>query len=415
MDFGTMLIWVVAYFGLFTATFFLLTLFENLTRLKNPTPPQRLPSVTVVVPAYNEELTIEKTVRSLLSLDYPRKLLKIIVIDDGSTDRTFEIARRFEAQGVEVFTKKNAGKAAALNFAIRKSDTELFGALDADSFVQPDALRKMVGYFKDCKVMAVTPSLKVYQPISTLQKIQYIEYLIGIFLRKVFAWLDSIHVTPGPFTIYRKKFFDKHGGYDENNLTEDIEVALRIQEHHYRIENSADATVYTVSPSRFGPLLKQRMRWYIGFTENVARYRKIFSRKYGDLGMFILPASFISVSLVIVTMFYTIFRIVESTIKKYNNWKAVNYEFWKLRWWNTDLFYINIDALLIFSLIALILGISIIYIAKRMSHEQTRIKTFYVFYLMVYWMLFGFWWLASGAFSVLGKKVSWGQKNFKHG
>jgi poly-beta-1,6-N-acetyl-D-glucosamine synthase len=276
MDFGTVLIWVVAYFGLFTGTFFLLTLWENPKRLRNPRLPEDLPSVTVAVPAYNEEKTIAKTVESLLALDYPKRLLKIMVIDDGSTDRTYEVAMRFEKRGVTVLTKKNSGKAAALNLAISRTDTELFGALDADSFVSPRALKRMVGYFRDSDVMAVTPSLVVHRPESALQKVQYIEYMIGIFLRKVFAYLDSIHVTPGPFTIYRKSFFDRHGGYDENNLTEDIEVALRMQKKGYRIENSVNATVYTVSPSKFTPLLRQRLRWYIGFTENVARYRELF-------------------------------------------------------------------------------------------------------------------------------------------
>jgi cellulose synthase/poly-beta-1,6-N-acetylglucosamine synthase-like glycosyltransferase len=121
MDFGTVLIWVVAYFGLFTGTFFLLTLWENPKRLRNPRLPEDLPSVTVAVPAYNEEKTIAKTVESLLALDYPKRLLKIMVIDDGSTDRTYEVAMRFEKRGVTVLTKKNSGKAAALNLAISRT------------------------------------------------------------------------------------------------------------------------------------------------------------------------------------------------------------------------------------------------------------------------------------------------------
>ena len=121
------------------------------------------------------EKTIAKTVKSLLNLDYPKDKLELMVIDDGSTDKTYEKARQFAKAGVKVFTKKNAGKAAALNFALKKSTGDFFGALDADSFVNSNALKKMIGHFKDPKIMAVTPSLKVYNPKTILQKIQYIE------------------------------------------------------------------------------------------------------------------------------------------------------------------------------------------------------------------------------------------------
>lgn len=413
MDFGSALVYVVSYFGLFTAIFFMITLYENRKRLKNPKPQKDLPSVTVAVPAFNEEKTIAATVESLLALNYPKGKLTIVVIDDGSKDKTLEIARKFEKKGVIVYTKPNAGKGSALNYALSKCDSELFGALDADSFVHPLALIRMVGYFKDEKVTAVTPSLIVHKPKNILQKIQYIEYMIGIFLRKMFGFLQAIHVTPGPFTIYRKKFFDEFGGYDEYNLTEDIEIALRIQKNRFRIENSVDATVYTVSPSKFKPLLNQRLRWYIGFTENVARYKELFSKKYGDLGVFILPAAFISVILVMITLVYTLFKMTTDIYAKYLNWKAVNYEFWKLKWINTDLFYMNINSLMVLSFVSLLVGIFVIYAAKKMSKQDVQIKAYYFLYLIFYWMLFGFWWIAASIYLLLGKRVSWGQRNFK--
>ena len=183
MEFGIILMYVVAYFGLFTAIFFLLTMFENKKELKNPKP-KKLPTVTIVVPAYNEEKTISKTLQSLLNLNYPKNKLEIIAVDDGSTDNTYKAAKQFTSQGVKVYKKKNTGKADSLNFALKKSKGELFAALDADSFANPDCLKKMIGYFNDPKIMAVTPSLKVYKPKNMLQKIQYVEYLIGIFLRK---------------------------------------------------------------------------------------------------------------------------------------------------------------------------------------------------------------------------------------
>ena len=340
MDFGDILIYITSYFGLFTAIFFFLTLFENRKKIKNPKY-TRLPSVTIAVPAFNEEHTIAKTIKSLLRLDYKKKKIRIIVVDDGSLDKTYSVAKKFECENLKVYRKKNGGKGTALNFALEKTNTELFGALDADSFVRSDALKKMIGYFENPKVMAVTPSLKVYKPKNILQKIQYIEYLMGIFLRKIFAFLGSIHVTPGPFTIYRVSFFRKYGGYDSFNPTEDIEIALRIQEKKGIIENSVDATVHTVTPASFNELLKQRVRWYSGFTQNVMDYKHLFSYDYGNLGMFILPASFASVLLVVVSLFYTIYKIITRTIiQNLLNWNYIDFDFWRLFDPNFDFFFL---------------------------------------------------------------------------
>ena len=410
MDFGDILIYITSYFGLFTAIFFFLTLFENRKKIKNPKY-TRLPSVTIAVPAFNEEHTIAKTIKSLLRLDYKKKKIRIIVVDDGSLDKTYSVAKKFECENLKVYRKKNGGKGTALNFALEKTNTELFGALDADSFVRSDALKKMIGYFENPKVMAVTPSLKVYKPKNILQKIQYIEYLMGIFLRKIFAFLGSIHVTPGPFTIYRVSFFRKYGGYDSFNPTEDIEIALRIQEKKGIIENSVDATVHTVTPASFNELLKQRVRWYSGFTQNVMDYKHLFSYDYGNLGMFILPASFASVLLVVVSLFYTIYKIITRTIiQNLLNWNYIDFDFWRLFDPNFDFFFFNTNSIAFLSVTLLLLGILVIYTAKKISKEKKKIKFFYAFYLVLYWALFGFWWAVAGIYRLAGKKIMWGQR-----
>ncbi|MBW2997811.1 glycosyltransferase family 2 protein, partial [Candidatus Woesearchaeota archaeon] len=203
MAFWDIVLYTVSYFGLFTAVFFLLTLIENRKMIKNPRPPKQLPKVTVMVPACNEEKCLAKTVRSLLQLKYPKEKLQIIVIDDGSKDRTLKIARGFEKDGVLVLTKPNGGKGTALNMGLKHTKGEFVACLDADSVVDPDALLKMLGYFSKKSVMAVTPSLKCTEPTTIWQKIQVVEFLLGVYLRKVFAYLGSIHVTPGPFTVFR--------------------------------------------------------------------------------------------------------------------------------------------------------------------------------------------------------------------
>jgi len=408
MQFGDILVYIVSFFGLFTSIFFFLTLLENKQKINSPKH-KRLPKVSVIVPAYNEEKTITKTISSLLGLDYPKDKLEIIVVDDGSIDKTYQVAKKFE--GIRLFRKNNEGKGATLNFALKRCNGELVGALDADSFVDKDALKKMVGFFEDNNVMAVTPSLKAYKPKKVLERVQYIEYLIGIFLRKIFAFIGAVHVTPGPFTIYRKEFFDKYGSYDATNLTEDIEIALRIQSHRFKIENAVDANVYTITPHKFKNLFRQRVRWYLGFVNNVLNYKHLFSSQYGNLGIFILPASFFSVALVIVSLFYFLYKLITRTIiQNYLNFSSINFDILRLLKPNLDFFYFDLSALAILSIATLFIGILIIYMAKKMSKEKSDIKFSYLFYLLMYWFLFGFWWVTAFSYKILGKKVQWGSK-----
>ncbi len=406
MDFGIILIYVICYFGLFTTLFFLFTLIENRREItKDYT--KKFPKVSIIIPAYNEEKTLFKTVSSLLRLNYPKNKLEIIVVDDGSTDNTLKIAKNFISQGVKVFTKKNEGKGKTLNFGLKKASGELIGCLDGDSFVSRDSLRKMITYFDDPVIMAVTPSLKVYRPKNFLQKIQMIEYLIGIFLRKMFAFLGSIHVTPGPFSLYRKKFFDKYGGYDEDNLTEDIEIALRILSKGYDIENSVDASVYTVAPYKIKGLVKQRLRWYTGFVENVLRHKQLFSAKYGNLGLFVLPGSFFTVLLVIVSFYYFTSKIIRSIIQNFHNFNAIGFDVFRNLDIKVNAFYISLTPAIILTILSILTGIIVVVLAKRLSKEKTSIKVSYIPYMVFYWFFFGFCWILAGVFKIIRKRPVW--------
>jgi cellulose synthase/poly-beta-1,6-N-acetylglucosamine synthase-like glycosyltransferase len=406
MDFGIFLIYVASYFGLFTAIFFFVTLFENKNE-KIHKLPRDLPKVSIIIPAFNEEETIGKTIESLLDLDYPRQKLEIIVVNDGSKDNTLKVAKHYIPKGIVVLSKKNGGKGKALNFGIKKATGIFVGCLDADSYVAKDSLKKIIPYFYDKNIMAVTPALKVSKPKNVYQRIQMVEYLMGVFLRKTFSYLNSIHVTPGPFTIYRKEFFDNYGGYSEHNLTEDIEVALRIQKHGYVIENSHEANVYTNAPTTFNTLYRQRIRWYTGFIDNVYDYRGLFSKKYGNLGLFVLPLAFISIFLVIISMIYFSYKLVSNFLQNYLNMQSIHFDFLRLFQFDLNNFYINISAAVILSILTFILGIILLVIAKRMASEATRISFSYGLYLMFYWFLFGFWWFMALFYKAIRKKVAW--------
>lgn len=406
--FWDIVLYVVSYFGLFTAVFFMLTLIENKGKLTNPKAPKVLPKVTVMVPACNEEDCLAKTVESLLKLDYPKDKLEIIIIDDGSKDRTLEIARSFESRGVKVLTKPNGGKGTALNLGLKHATGEFVGCLDADSIVNPDALLKMVGYFRNRNVVAVTPSLKCTEPKTLWQRIQVIEFLLGVYLRKVFAYLGSIHVTPGPFTIFRKAFFDKHGGYDTSTCTEDIEISLRIQSLGYEIENAVDANVYAVAMPTFVTTKKQRVRWYKGFMENTQKYRyMLFRPKYGNLGVFVLPSAYLSVMIAMVMVTYAAYVMLDKNYQRFMNLYNVNFDIWKMIHVKWDLFYVNQSPLMIIGLVALVIGILMIYLAKRLSKERQSIAYSYLLFMILYLPLYAYWWASAIHARVSRKEVGW--------
>ena len=148
-------------------------------------------------------------------------------------------------------------------------------------------------------------------------------------------------------------------------MTEDIEMALRIQSKELVIENSVDSYVYTMGLDSFKSLYRQRVRWYRGFVENVMDYKELFSRKHGNLGMFILPASFISVALVIVSVFYYVASTADKWWRFFVNLRAVDFDLAKLQWFNFDLFFVNLSPAAILSLVSLAMGILLIYLAKQ--------------------------------------------------
>jgi cellulose synthase/poly-beta-1,6-N-acetylglucosamine synthase-like glycosyltransferase len=164
-------------------------------------------SVSIIIPAYNEEKSIVRTIDSAVNLDYPRKNMEIIVVDDGSKDSTYSLAKehidflrkKYSSLNIKVFTKKNGGKGSALNLGIEKCSGEIVVSMDADTFANPDAIKKMMGYFYNEEVMSVTPTLAVYQPKTIWQRVQHIEYYLGTFLRKSFALLNAMHVYSRSF------------------------------------------------------------------------------------------------------------------------------------------------------------------------------------------------------------------------
>ncbi|MCD6279808.1 glycosyltransferase family 2 protein [Candidatus Micrarchaeota archaeon] len=260
---------------------------------------ENLPTLSVVIPCYNSGNVIINSVEHVLNSDYP-KPIEVIAVDDGSTDsNTKEILKRLEHdKGIRVIYKRhNAGKAAALNTGIKYSHGEYIACLDSDSYVEKDAFKNMVKTMqKDKNYGAVTAFIKVYKPNSFITWLQEIEYYCAFgFNMLSYARLNSIFVTPGPMTLFKKEVLDEIKGFDETNPTEDLEICWRIRKRGYKIGYSKDAVVYTEVPSKWKPLLKQRERWYRGKYYNVRIHKDMmFNPKYNIFGMFVLPISFFS-------------------------------------------------------------------------------------------------------------------------
>jgi cellulose synthase/poly-beta-1,6-N-acetylglucosamine synthase-like glycosyltransferase len=248
-------------------------------------------SLSIIIPCYNEEENIGGTIEAVLGSDY-KGLKKIIIVDDCSTDNSYEVIKKYAKKYKKVIgvrTPKNTGKASgAKNYGSNFVDTELIGFVDADSYPQKEAIRKMIGFFDDKKMASVTSSILVKKGETFIERLQSIEYRIIAFTRKLLGFIGAIYVTPGPLAIYRKSAFDDVGRFDENNLTEDIEITWHFLYKGYKIEMSIPSRAYTVAPKKFKGWYSQRIRWNIGGIQTINKYKKTFARK-GILGSFVLP------------------------------------------------------------------------------------------------------------------------------
>ncbi|OIO81639.1 hypothetical protein AUJ84_00650 [Candidatus Pacearchaeota archaeon CG1_02_32_132] len=413
MDLYFALMYILAYIGLIATSFYVINIFLYYKNIPKPEP-KTDKSVSIIIPAYNERKGIARTIKSALSLDYPSENLEIIVVDDGSKDNTYKLAKKFESisSRVRVFSKPNGGKGSALNFGILRAKGDIIVTMDADTFVKKDALKIMVGYFYDEKVTSVSPSMGVYKPNGIWGRIVQIEYYMGVFLRKSFATVNAIHITPGAFSAYRQSFFLEHGGFDERNLTEDLEVALRIQSKNGVIENAEDAVAYTFSPESFRSLLYQRRRWYAGLVKNLWNYRKLFGFKHGPLGYLVLPVAVITVILSVVLTIYTFTRVLLQLADDIIFLKSINFDFGGWIGFNTYLiqrFFYTLFSRPVFILAVLFLAMLAVYIhfsRKKMGYKE-GVKINFVLFSLFYSLLFAFWWIVSFIYISLNRKVSW--------
>lgn len=412
MEIITLVVYLSVYLGLISTSFYVLTYLNANKKITPQFSDKEMPTVTIIIPAYNEEITIKKTIESILQSNYPNEF-NVIVIDDGSKDNTLKLAKQIKDKRVQVFTKSNGGKGTALNLGISKAKGEIIFTMDADTYVDKNSMQRMVRYFKEPQVMAVTPAMVVHNPKSILQRLQSTEYLLGLFLRRVFAALNALYITPGAFSCYRAEFFKKHGGFDEDNITEDLEIGLRIHLKGYRIENSPESPAYTVTPAKFKELTKQRRRWYFGLMKNMfGTYRKLLTPKYGDMGIIVMPIAWISILFAVgITMYFFIdilYRIIDEILflpeLNYDISGFLDINFYMIE---RTVFFLLTNTVFIFIIFFVItLGFFLYYASNKIGRLQ-GIAINLPIYFLAFAILFGFWWILSIFYFIFYKEVGW--------
>ena len=319
MDGITLVYLIFMFIALYFFSFFITLTVRNKKDLYSYPEPDTSHFISVILPAYNEQDSIADTIRHVCESDYPKDKLEVIVVSDGSKDGTINVVKEMMKRysNVRLLDKENSGKADSVNRGISIAKGDLVAVVDCDSFPEKESITKLSGYFRDAKMAAVTSFVSVRNKNANfLAKIQSLEYLIMAWSRKLLDYIDSVYVTNGPLSLYRKKFIMKLGGFDKKSITEDIDITWNCLYHGYKTAMCLDARVSTVAPSKFKKWYRQRVRWGLGGLQALFKYRKMFFKK-GMFGMFIMPYVTFSVVLSIATFIFSIYLIAKALLIRF--------------------------------------------------------------------------------------------------
>ena len=354
-------------------------------------------SITFLIPTYNEEKNIGKTINSILNLNYKGKK-KIIVVDDMSTDKTKEVVKKFK--NVKFIEKGyHSGKVSSINMGLKYVNTDLFCVLDADTYFEKDAIDKLVGYFDNEKVGAVLAALKVENKRGIIPRLQVIEYFFSVFLRKIQSYYQGLMTTHGA-TLFRTSAIKEVGEFDENNPTEDMDIALRLIKKGYRIESDLSASAYTIVPNTFFKLLKQRIRWYGGFIYNsIIKHRDmLLKRKYFGLNYISYPLSYFYIVIAFLLVYGITKSIISKTIfytKLFFNANILGY------FLNSNPFFVN--TLTMLSLLSLSVFLFLVYLMKGKLKERISIFSL-ALYIALFSIISSLFWVFSLPKVLVAKK-----------
>src|SRR3989344_1110250 len=283
---------VYTFLSLYMLSLFVLIYIQNRQKVFSY-PVGKPEPVSIVMPCYNDGEHIGEAIEALLDLDYPKEMIEIIVVDDCSKDNSVEIVRKYVKKYKNVsliVNKKNSGGAAEpTNMGVMAAKYNYIVVADSDSTPKRDALIRMIGFLQSDKTVGgVTCAILAKHRSKFIEKLQTVEYTVIAFTRKLLDCVDAVYVTPGPFALYRKKVLIDIGLFDTKNMTQDIEIVWRMVLNGYKARMCLATGTYSVTPTKFKQLWRQRVRWNIGGLQTMFKYKGFFLRK-GMLGNFILP------------------------------------------------------------------------------------------------------------------------------
>jgi len=364
-----------------------------------------LPTLSVVIPVYNEGESLRLGLDSILKSDYPKEKLEIIIVDDCSKDNSYEIAKEYEKYGFKAVKKeKNTGASDSKNVGIGMAKGELVATLDSDSVVESDSFRKLACYFADKGVGGVAAAIRVRNPKNILEKVQAFEYDSILFLRRLMMTVDSIYVTPGGLSMFRKSAMKEIGGFDPQSLTEDQEVALKLQKKGYKLMCALDAFVYTAAMPRLDLLVKQRIRWVRGGIWNRIKHKDLFSLDYGDFLFFGMMTDL----LVFIPSIILISSILYGFIKPQAYWSD------RIGLSNFAYGYVSDPIIIVTACMVIITAVWLMYTVNniRSYAKQKPISLFreapeMFVYLFVFGYIWPYIWITSLYMELAGKEKKW--------
>ena len=379
-------------FLLFSLIYFRKKIINNNKSIKKP-------FISIIIPFYNEEKDILETLESLSKLTYNN--IEILLINDGSSDKSQKIVEKF-IQNKDKFklinNTKNIGKANSLNKGIKLAKGELIACSDADTITDDNIFEKIIPYFDNKKVGAVVTSILVKKQNNLIQKGIAVEYflMLSIF-QKIISFYNSVFVTPGQFSVFRKDVLVKIKGFDPNNMAEDNEIAFRIQKAKYLIKSCLEAKVYTSVPDNFKELSVQRKRWYFGAIQTYFKHKNMmFKKQYSNFGI-IAPITFFLIILGLIFMILYLFKIIYNVINLFIS----NYNF-------------NVEEILpkIF-LIIVIFTIIVIFITysehifKRVKGKKLNLKFSGIIIFPTLFLIYQIYWAKAFWSYFRNKKIEW--------
>lgn len=278
------------------------------------------PLVSIIIPAHNEEKVIGHTIETVLETSYPNK--EIIVINDGSTDGTERIVRRYDKKGlVRLINRRQGGKGVALNQGVLLSKGEIVVTIDADGAIERRSLEKLLSHFQIPVIAAVSGNVKVGNRVNMLTWLQSLEYIREISLRRrALDLLNTVYVIPGALGAFRREAYSQIGSYDSDTVAEDMDITVKLLKTKGQIPYEDEAIVHTEAPESFSSWNKQRLRWYGGTLQTLVKHIKAGGWwKHGTLSFIGLPYLILSMFVVpILELVLLIFAITHVILGLYS-------------------------------------------------------------------------------------------------